>query len=188
MLHTGARHWLLTAAGFGAGSLLSLLMLLDATLAVPGIIAGGAFGGVSLAQVTDRRKATVRTLVGFGAAFLIGGIISGLGLILISIGAPYLYFYSWYIFGFVISGSLSALFTGSQLISVKNGLISFLIGSILGGATIQALLAFTKMEHSVVAIIGIFITNLIGGALCGATSESFEPIGNEELQEMRPES
>jgi hypothetical protein len=184
LFNPGARPWLLPAAGFGAGSLLSLLLLLDASIAVPGIIAGGAAGGVSLAQVTNRRETAVRAMFGFGAAFLIGGIISGLGIILRTIGAPELHFYSWYLSGFVISGSLSALFTRSQFISVKNAVISFLIGSVIGGATIQALVGFTGMEGSVASITGIFITNLIGGGLCGATSEPFDAVAQEEFRLM----
>jgi hypothetical protein len=185
-LLSGVKPWLVTATGFGGGSLLSLLLLLDAAMAVPGIISGGAIGGLSMAYASGRREDAARALWGFGAAFLIGGIFSGLGIILANISAPFFYFISWYVSGFVLSGTLSALFTRSRFITVKNSAISFLVGSLFGVAAIAVLGEFTAMESSLANVIGIFITNAIAGALCGATSEGFAAVAPAELKQGEP--
>jgi hypothetical protein len=187
LLHSSANPWLLTATGFGVGSLLSLLLLLDAAMAVPGIIAGGAIGGVSMAYATGRREAAARALWEFGAAFLIGGIFSGLGIILANISAPFFYFYSWYVSGFVISGTLSALFTRSRFISVRNSALSFLVGSLIGGVAIALFRDLIAMESPLASLTGVFITNVIAGALCGATSKGFAATAHEEFEVMRTE-
>lgn len=176
-LYRKANPSLLGAIGFGVGSLLSLILLLDSAIAIPGIISGGVGGGAALAYATQRRSATVRAMFGYGAAFLIGGIFSGLGIIVAQISAApgtssgSFGFYLLYISGFVISGVLSALFTGSQFISVKNSAIAFVIAETVGGIVIDVLRKLTGPYTIFVGIVGLFITNVIAGVICGAVLE-----------------
>jgi hypothetical protein len=181
-LYCSANPSLLTAIGFGMGTLLSVLLLWDVTIAFPGMILGGAGGGIALAYVTNRRDFTILALFGFSTAFLTGSFFSGAGFILAPTYRPFFYFYCIYIFGFVISGILGALFTGSKFISVKNSAISFIVGSILGGAVIGVLRELPGIQNWLVGIIGIFITNVTGGALSGATSKPFDTEVREEIQ------
>lgn len=169
---------LLTAIGFGAGSLPSLLLLLGPAIIIPGIISGGALGGLALAYAGQRRSVTLRTMFAFGTAFLIGGSFSGLGIFVEQIstapGSSFasFEFYLLYISGFVISGVLSALLTRSQFISVKNSAIAFVIAGTVGGVVIDVLNKVIWPKNALIYVIGLFITNVIGGAFCGAVLES----------------
>jgi hypothetical protein len=182
LLYCSANPSLVTAIGFGLGTLLSVLLLWDVTIAVPGMIFGGAGGGIALAYVTNRRDFTILALFGFSTAFLTGGLFSVTGFILAPTYKPFFYFYFTYILGFVISGILSALFTGSKFISVKNSTISFIVGSILGGAVIGVLRELPGTKNWLVAIVGIFVTNVTGGALSGATSKPLDREVREEIK------
>jgi len=170
---------LLAAAGFGLGGL-PLILIWGVGGMIPAILVSGAVGGILLAYVTKRRDLTVLAMFAFGSAFLVGGMISGGGLILlIERSLPFFSFYTMYVVGFGIAGLLSSVFTRSRLISIINGLIAFIVGSLVGGVAIAVLGEVVGEKNPLTSSIGLFLTTTVGGALAGAVSES-ESLNTEE--------
>jgi hypothetical protein len=170
---------LLTAAGFGLGGL-PLILIWGVGGMIPAILVSGAVGGVLLAYLTKRRDLTVLAMFGFGSAFLVGGMISGGGLILlIERSLPFFSFYTMYVVGFGIAGLLSSAFTRSRLLSVANSMVSFVVGGLVGGVVIGVLVELVGRKNALMGAIGLFITTTVGGALAGAVSAS-ESLSTEE--------
>ena len=166
---------LFTATGFGLAGLPCLLVW-DAGGIIPGILISGAVGGICLAYVTNRRDSTVLAMFGFGSAFLFGGMISGGGLILLAERSlSFLGFYAMYILGFGIAGMLAAAFTRSQLMPVANSSVCFIVGSVVGGAAAGIIAEFAGRKSALAGMMGLLITNVVGGGLAGAVSEPSEP-------------
>jgi hypothetical protein len=177
---------LLTAVGFGLSGLPCLLAY-DAGDVIPAILISGSVGGVCLAYVTKRRDSTVLAMFGFGSAFLIGGIVAGGSLILLAERSlSFFGFYTMYILGFGIAGLLSAAFTRSQLISITNSAVSFIVGSLVGGVAIGVLGELAGRRAALTSTIGLLITTAVGGALAGAVSESLDTQEQAESKNATP--
>jgi hypothetical protein len=92
-------------------------------------------------------------------------------------------FFILFVIEFILAGALTAImmrsFVGSHIISVKEGVKRFTIGSVIGGLLASASLSIEEFFGAMA--LGIVITYAIGGTLCWRKMKANE-------REMGPET
>ena len=143
----------------------------------------GAIAGTALTYLGNRHSSSLVVGLGFGAGFTVGGLFIVLSFIILylylsresALDAFFPFFFP-FIIGFTMAGGASAGLTSSRFISVKNGAISFLIGSSVGGVVTIGICLWQGNKNNLGISIGLITAYIFGGALFGAVSKLNEPM------------
>jgi hypothetical protein len=185
------------ATGFGAGSVIALLVIFlspnrfpwNLILQLIAFVISGAIGGASLAWGRKSRHATLLAAIGFGIGFSVLGFVVPYPLALLQEPAReisgfriffvLLFFFALvYGLGFYIAGVIGAAFMRSGLRFALFGGEAFAIGGVIG--SVLFVIPFFFLGHLwpfmkvVWSCIGILVAYSIGGAYLGASVGSLK--------------